>query len=89
MSYCMFAGNLLSRRCDLTELYSICLFGDTEDKLYSGDPFIARLIIVNILWNSILISLHNMLPFELTKDTQYLALSGEQWSVFYEYLNRM
>ena len=33
-------------------------------------------------------SLHNMLPFELTKDTPYLALSGELWSVFYEYLNR-
>ena len=29
-----------------------------------------------------------MLPFELTKDTLYLALSGELWSVFYEYLNR-
>ena len=36
----------------------------------------------------ILISLHNMLPFELTKDTPYLALSGELWSVFYEYFNR-
>ena len=30
----------------------------------------------------------NMLPFELTKDTPYLALSGELWSVFYEYFNR-
>ena len=29
-----------------------------------------------------------MLPFELTKDNPYLALSGEIWSVFYEYLNR-
>ena len=29
-----------------------------------------------------------MLPFELTKDIPYLALSGELWSVFYEYLNR-
>ena len=29
-----------------------------------------------------------MLPFQLTKDTPYLALSGELWSVFYEYLNR-
>ena len=28
-----------------------------------------------------------MLPFELTKDTPYLALSGELWSVFYEYFN--
>ena len=35
-----------------------------------------------------MISLHNMLPFELTKDTPYLALSGELWSVFYEYINR-
>ena len=35
-----------------------------------------------------MISLHNMLPFELTKDTPYLALSGELWSVFYEYFNR-
>ena len=35
-----------------------------------------------------LISLHSMLPFELTKDTPYLALSGELWSVFYEYFNR-
>ena len=34
------------------------------------------------------ISLHIMLPFELTKDTPYLALSGELWSVFYEYFNR-
>ena len=51
-------------------------------------PFIARFIIVNILWSSILISLHIMLPFELTKDTPYLALSGELWSVFYEYFNR-
>ena len=25
---------------------------------------------------------------ELTKDTLYLALSGELWSVFYEYFNR-
>ena len=25
-----------------------------------------------------------MLPFELIKDTPYLALSGELWSVFYE-----
>ena len=51
-------------------------------------PFIARFIIVNILWSSILISLHIMLPFELTKDTPYLALSGELWSVFYEYFNK-
>ena len=29
-----------------------------------------------------------MLPFELTKDTPYLALSGELWSVIYEYFNR-
>ena len=29
-----------------------------------------------------------MLSFELTKDTPYLALSGELWSVFYEYFNR-
>ena len=29
-----------------------------------------------------------MLLFELTKDTPYLALSGEIWSVFYEYFNR-
>ena len=29
-----------------------------------------------------------MLPFELIKDTPYLALSGEVWSVFYEYFNR-
>ena len=35
-----------------------------------------------------MISLHNMLPFELTKDTPYLALSGELRSVFYEYFNR-
>ena len=28
-----------------------------------------------------------MLPFEFTKDTPYLALSGELWSVFYEYFN--
>ena len=35
-----------------------------------------------------MISLHNMLPFELTKDTPYLALSGELWSVFHEYFNR-
>ena len=35
-----------------------------------------------------MISLHNMLPFELTKDTPYLALSGELWSAFYEYFNR-
>ena len=51
-------------------------------------PFIARFIIANILKSSILISLHNMLPFELTKDTPYLALSGELWSVFFEYYNR-
>ena len=51
-------------------------------------PFIARFIIANILQSSILISLHNMLPFELTKDTPYLALSGELWSVFYEYFKR-
>ena len=51
-------------------------------------PFIARFIIANILKSSILISLHYMLPFELTKDTPYLALSGELWSVFYEYFNR-
>ena len=35
-----------------------------------------------------MISLHDMLPFELTKDTPYLALSGELWSVFYDYFNR-
>ena len=29
-----------------------------------------------------------MLPFELAKDTPYLALSGELWSVSYEYFNR-
>ena len=29
-----------------------------------------------------------MLPLELTKDTPYLALSGELWSAFYEYYNR-
>ena len=37
----------------------------------------------------ILISLHNMLlPFELAKETPYLTLLGELWSVFYEYFNR-
>ena len=50
-------------------------------------PFIARFIIANILYSSILISLHIMLPFELIKDTPYLALLGKLWSVFYEYLN--
>ena len=30
-----------------------------------------------------------MLPFELTKDTPYLALSGELWSVFYEYFTEI
>ena len=30
-----------------------------------------------------------MLPFELTKDTLYLALSGELWSVFYEYFTEI
>ena len=30
-----------------------------------------------------------MLLFELTKDTPYLALSGELWSVFCEYFNRI
>ena len=30
-----------------------------------------------------------MLPFELTKDTPYLALSGELWSVFYEYFKEI
>ena len=50
-------------------------------------PFIARFIIANILYSSILISLHNMLPFKLIKDTPYLALSGELWSVFNEYFN--
>ena len=35
-----------------------------------------------------MISLHNMLPFQLTKDSPYLALSGELWSVFYEFFNR-
>ena len=29
-----------------------------------------------------------MLPFELIKDTPHLALSGELWSVFYEYVKR-
>ena len=29
-----------------------------------------------------------MLPFALTKDTPYLALSGELWSAFYDYFNR-
>ena len=29
-----------------------------------------------------------MLPFELPKDTPYLALSGELWNVFYDYFNR-
>ena len=30
-----------------------------------------------------------MLPFELTKDTPYLTLSGELWSVFYEYFTEI
>ena len=30
-----------------------------------------------------------MLPFQLTKDTPYLALSGELWSVFYEYFTEI
>ena len=30
-----------------------------------------------------------MLPFELTKDTPYLALSGELWSVFHEYFTEI
>ena len=30
-----------------------------------------------------------MLPFELTKDTPYPALSGELWSVFYEYFTEI
>ena len=63
---------------------------------YDGD--IVSLITVETLYSTIyyskyfielnMISLHNMLPFELKKDTQYLALSGELWSVFYEYFNR-
>ena len=60
----------------------------SRNTLLQWRPFIARFIIVNILWSSILISLHIMLPFELTKDTPYLALSGELWSVFYEYFNK-
>ena len=58
------------------------------DRNVQWRPFIARFIIANILYSSILINLHNMLPFKLIKDTRYLALSGELWSVFYEYFNR-
>ena len=61
---------------------------ETDHLQIQWRPFIARFIIANILYSSILVSLHNMLHFELTKDTPYLALSGELWSVFYEYFNR-
>ena len=84
MPWC-FADNLDKK------VWSVSIGGHSDDQLGSHiqwRPFIARFIIVNILWSSILISLHIMLPFELTKDTPYLALSGELWSVFYEYFNR-
>ena len=54
----------------------------TVETLYSTIYYSKYFIELNM------ISLHNMLPFELTKDTPYLALSGELWSVFYEYFNR-
>ena len=50
-------------------------------------PFITWFILENILLGLSFISLLNMLPSEHTKDTPYLALTGELWSVFYEYLN--
>ena len=93
---------LVCRSCvflyTLVQWYNVCytvvflkqsyrIWGLWCQKQVQWRPFIARFIIVNILWSSILISLH-MLPFELTKDTPYLALSGELWSVFYEYFNR-
>ena len=54
----------------------------TVETLYSTIYYSKYFIELNM------ISLHNKLPFELTKDTPYLALSGELWSVFYEYFNR-
>ena len=54
----------------------------TVETLYSTIYYSKYLIELNID------NLHYMLPFELTKDTPYLALSGELWSVFYEYFNR-
>ena len=57
-------------------------FSDTVETLYS-----------TIYYSKYFIELNNdkstqYVPFELTKDTPYLALSGELWSVFYEYFNR-
>ena len=54
----------------------------TVETLYSTIYYSKYFIELNM------ISLHNKLPFELTKDTPYLALSGELCSVFYEYFNR-
>ena len=54
----------------------------TVETLYSTIYYSKYFIELNM------ISLHNKLPFELTKDTPYLALSGELWSVYYEYFNR-
>ena len=54
----------------------------TVETLYSTIYYSKYFIELNID------NLHNMLPFELTKDTPYLPLLGELWSVFYEYLNR-
>ena len=60
----------------------ISLHITTVETLYSTIYYSKYFIELNM------ISLHNKLPFELTKDTPYLALSGELWSVFYEYFNR-
>ena len=67
----------------LCVLWTICA-PYTVETLYSTIYYSKYFIELNIDT----VSLHNMLLFELTKDTPYLALSGELWSVFYEYFNR-
>ena len=90
---CNSITNALELRLSCTNL-SICIFkfdyNTVQNNRIQWRPFIARFIIANILieLNIDKSTVHNMLPFELTKDTPYLALSGELWSVFYEYFNR-
>ena len=55
---------------------------DTVETLYSTIYYSQNFIELNIDKST------QYMPFELTKDTPYLALSGELWSVFYEYFNR-
>ena len=68
-------------------LVTTMMYLHDEHGCYTVEPLITRFIIADIKYTTTSTGVGYGSGFELTKDTPYLALTGELWDVFCEYFD--